>query len=453
MRPVAGGGGHRTGVGHPRGQGCGDNGSEQAGGQVESVGHGDEAQSRRSLAILACGLMIFAAGLWMVVYGVLRIRFEILVPLGFQVVSAASLLIYLRTGTFERFRRVQVTLYLFVPFALQWSLGKFVTASAVMLWALLAPTGVMVLEGPRQSIPWFVACMALTALSGFFDWFITQGSGVGVPLHVVALFFVLNFAAVSTVVYLLVGCCARERERLGYELRLANDRLTEEQERSERLLLNVLPGRVAERLKRQDTVADGHAEVTVLFAGLVGFTPMAERMPPAEVISMLGERFTAFDEAAQALGVEKIKTLGDGCMAAGGRAGGAGACEAVAALASRMNAPAATCRSPSGEPISVHVGLATGPVSAGVIGRTKFAYDLWGSTVNVASRPCDLATPGEVRVDAATRARLERDWAFEGPVSRFAMGLGEVQAWRRVGLRAAPARPAPQRPASSASRE
>jgi class 3 adenylate cyclase len=99
------------------------------------------------------------------------------------------------------------------------------------------------------------------------------------------------------------------------------------------------------------------------------------------------------------------------------------------------------------------VGLATGPVSAGVIGRTKFAYDLWGSTVNVASRPCDLATPGEVRVDAATRARLERDWAFEGPVSRFAMGLGEVQAWRRVGLRAAPARPAPQRPASSASRE
>ncbi len=101
MRPVAGGGGHRTGVGHPRGQGGGDNGSEQAGGQVESVGHGDEAQLRRSLAILACGLMIFAAGLWMVVYGVLRIRFEILVPLGSQVVSVASLLIYLRTGTFE----------------------------------------------------------------------------------------------------------------------------------------------------------------------------------------------------------------------------------------------------------------------------------------------------------------------------------------------------------------
>jgi adenylate cyclase len=414
---------------------------------------GEEARLRRSLAILACGLMIFAAGLWMVIYSALRIRFEIMVPLGFQLVSAVSLIAYLRSGNFERFRLVQVTLYLFVPFALQWSMGNFVTASAVMLWALLAPIGVMVLEGPRQSLPWFVAYMALTALSGFFDWFITQETGIGVPLHVVAVFFVLNFAAVSTVVYLLVGYFARERERLGLQLRLANARLTEEQERSERLLLNVLPGRVAERLKRQDTVADSHPEVTVLFADIVGFTPVAERLPPAQVIAMLGELFSAFDEAAQDLGVEKIKTLGDGYMAAGGLAGSAPACAGVAALALRMHAIAARCRTPAGEPIAVHVGLATGPVSAGVIGRTKFAYDLWGSTVNVASRLCDLAAPGEVLIDAATRDRLAADWVCEGPVNRVAKGLGELRAWQLAAPRRAPPAGDVQRAAISASSE
>ena len=164
---------------------------------------------------------------------------------------------------------------------------------------------------------------------------------------------------------------------------------------------------------------------------------------------MLGELFSAFDEAAQALHVEKIKTLGDGYMAAGGLAGGASACAAVAALALRMQTIAADCRTPTGEPIRIHVGLATGPVSAGVIGRTKFAYDLWGSTVNVASRLCDLAAPGEVLVDAGTRARLDRDCVFEGPVRRNAKGLGEVEAWQLTGPRTAGV----QRPAISASIE
>ena len=414
---------------------------QRAGGAVISETDSEELKLQKTLSIFACGLMIFAAGLWMVIYTALGIRFEILVPLGFQLLSAASLVYYLRSGNFVAFRFAQVSLFLFVPFVMQWGMGNFVTASAVMLWALLAPIGVMVLHGPRESIPWFIAYLLLTAVSGVFDYFISYGTDSGLPLHTIAVFFVLNFAAISTIVYLLISYFVRERQRLSTELHQSHNRLADAQEKSERLLLNVLPARVAERLKRQDAVADGYADVTVMFADIVNFTGLSEELAPGDVIYMLDELFTGFDEIAGRHGIEKIKTIGDAYMAAGGLNAAmpdytAALGEAALQMQQFMNGR----HSPNGAPLGLHIGIATGPVGAGVIGRTKFVYDLWGNTVNVASRLAAHAEFGQVAVDEVTYKRLRGRYRFEGPVFVSAKGKGKITSYFLTGRLAVPER-------------
>ncbi len=407
---------------------------QRAGDAVISETDSEELKLQKTLSILACGLMIFAAGLWMVIYTALGIRFEILVPLGFQVLSAGTLVYYLRSGNFVAFRFAQVTLYLFVPFVMQWGMGNFVTASAVMLWALLAPIGVMVLHGPRESIPWFIAYLVLTAVSGFFDYFISDGSDYGLPLDTIAVFFVLNFAAISTIVYLLISHFVRERQRLSNELQLSHNRLADAQEKSERLLLNVLPARVAERLKRQDTVADGYADVTVMFADIVDFTGLSEELAPGDVIYLLNELFTGFDEIAACHGIEKIKTIGDAYMAAGGmNADMPDYTAALGEMALQMQQFMQGRHSPNGAPLGLHIGIATGPAGAGVIGRTKFVYDLWGNTVNVASRLASSAESGQVSVDEVTYKRLRGRYRFEGPMFVSAKGKGPITSYFLTG--------------------
>ncbi|MBC7779627.1 MAG: adenylate/guanylate cyclase domain-containing protein [Proteobacteria bacterium] len=378
--------------------------------------------------------MIFAAGLWMVIYTALGIRFEILVPLGFQLVSAGTLVYFLKTGDFVGFRFAQVSLYLFVPFIMQWGMGNFVTASAVMLWALLAPIGVMVLHGPRESIPWFIAYIVLTAVSGFFDYFISYGSDYGLPMHTIAVFFVLNFAAISTIVYLLISYFVRERQRLSNELNHSHSLLLEEQGKSERLLLNILPARVAERLKRQDSVADGYADVTVIFADIVNFTGVSEELAPGDVIYLLNELFTGFDGFSAQHGIEKIKTIGDAYMAAGGlNAHTSDYTAAVGEVALQMLAFMRDRHTPNGAPLGLHIGIATGPVGAGVIGSTKFVYDLWGNTVNVASRLASNAELGQVSVDETTYKRLRGRYRFEGPAFVAAKGKGQITSYFLTG--------------------
>lgn len=414
---------------------------QRAGEAVISETDSEELKLQKTVAILACGLMIFAAGLWMVIYTALGIRFEILVPLGFQLISAATLVHFLKTGNFVVFRFCQVSLYLFVPFVMQWGMGNFVTASAVMLWALLAPIGVMVLHGPRESIPWFIAYLVLTAVSGFFDYFISFGSDYGLPLHTIAVFFVLNFAAISTIVYLLISYFVRERQRLSTELRRSHDELADAQEKSERLLLNVLPARVAERLKRQDTVADGYADVTVMFADIVNFTGLSEELAPGDVIYMLNELFTGFDEIAARSGIEKIKTIGDAYMAAGGlNSNTPDYTAALGEAALQMQQFMRDRHSPNGTPLGLHIGIATGPVGAGVIGRTKFVYDLWGNTVNVASRLASSAEFGQVAVDEITYKRLRGRYRFEGPMFTTAKGKGQITSYFLTGRLAVPER-------------
>jgi class 3 adenylate cyclase len=230
---------------------------------------------------------------------------------------------------------------------------------------------------------------------------------------------VVLFAAV-----LLLGEAVRTRRALRLE-----------QEKSERLLLNVLPAPIAARLKQTEgVIADGFPDVTVLFADIVDFTRRSERIAPEHVVQALNDLFSVFDQHARQRGLEKIKTVGDAYMVAGGlpdpRPGHA---EAVAEMAMAMRDEVARHTDPGGQPLAVRIGIDTGPVVAGVIGTSKFIYDLWGDTVNTASRMESQGVAGCIQVTARTYERLRDGYRFErrGPIP--VKGKGEIVTYFLVG--------------------
>jgi class 3 adenylate cyclase len=238
-----------------------------------------------------------------------------------------------------------------------------------------------------------------------------------------------NVALLAAV--LLLGEAVRNRRALDREHRL----LLAEQERSERLLLNVLPAPIAARLKQADgVIADEFPEVTVLFADIVDFTVRSQASTPEQVVQVLDDLFSAFDELARQRGLEKIKTIGDAYMVVGGlpepRPDHAGA---VAEMALAMREEVARRDDPGGRPLAVRIGIDTGPVVAGVIGRSRFSYDLWGDTVNTASRMESHGVTGCIQVTARTYERLRDDFRFQrrGPIP--VKGKGEIVTYFLVG--------------------
>jgi class 3 adenylate cyclase len=204
-----------------------------------------------------------------------------------------------------------------------------------------------------------------------------------------------------------------------------------EQERSERLLLNILPAPIAEQLKNgQQVVADTFNNVTVLFADIVDFTPLASQLRPSELVALLNNIFSTFDRLAEQYGLEKIKTIGDAYMVVGGlptpRENHA---SAVASMALAMREAISHFNRNNEQPFEMRIGIATGPVVAGVIGTKKFAYDLWGDTVNTASRMESHGLPGAIQVTEATYDKLHHHYNFElrGPIE--VKGKGTTQAY------------------------
>ena len=396
----------------------------------------DEERLHKTLLIFACGLMGFASMLWLVIYHAMGIKYSATVPLAYLSVSALTLGIYLWNLNFDFFRFAQTSLYLFVPFIMQWSIGSYVTSSGVMLWALLAPIGVMIFQGPRESVPWFFAYIVMTAVSGFFDYYLAYGAdkNTALPMQTIAVFFVLNFAAMSTIVYLLVVFFVREKDRLKFALDREHGLLQIEQQRSERLLLNVLPGHIAERLKRDPSIiADGLADCTVMFADLTDFTSLAEDLSPRDMVAMLNEVFSWFDALAERYALEKIKTIGDAYMAACGlHDQDSKYTEAIVDWALEVRDGIGARKTRAGQPLGIHIGIGSGPVVAGVIGVKKFIYDLWGNTVNIASRLSTEATSGGILVDVTTYHRLRERYQFEGPEPLTVKGQRKIIAYRLI---------------------
>ncbi|MEA5465584.1 adenylate/guanylate cyclase domain-containing protein [Leptothoe sp. PORK10 BA2] len=269
-----------------------------------------------------------------------------------------------------------------------------------------------------------------------FSWalsFITQATliPVGWPLHLISQLGVLVYYlvvnpllglqvvtpglhAASLLLNIFWICCICNcsvyfYEKLSRENFTTNRQLLEAQEKSERLLLNILPGPIAEQLKQSsDIIAESFAEVTVLFADIVNFTQMTETRSAKNVVNFLNQVFSRFDQLAERHGLEKIKTIGDAYMVVAGlpqpQENHVGA---VAAMAVEMQATLAEFNAQTGQNIALRIGIHTGPVVAGVIGLKKFAYDLWGDTVNTASRMESHGVPNGIQISEATYERLK----------------------------------------------
>jgi class 3 adenylate cyclase len=208
-----------------------------------------------------------------------------------------------------------------------------------------------------------------------------------------------------------------------------------ERERADRLLLNILPQPIAEQLKGGERViAENFPDVTVLFADLVDFTRYAAQRPPAEVLQTLNRIFSAFDRLTDTFGVEKVKTIGDAYMAVGGlpvpRADHA---EAVAHLALAMHAETSRLRREEGVPLSLRIGIHSGPVVAGVIGEKKFTYDLWGDTVNTASRMESHGVADGIHLSDTTYARLKERFRFSAQGVVDVKGKGPMRTYLLLG--------------------
>ncbi|MBA2690587.1 MAG: adenylate/guanylate cyclase domain-containing protein [Burkholderiales bacterium] len=381
--------------------------------------------------------MFFAPMLWLFIYWSFGLRFSTTIPLVYQGLSATALLIYYKTRNFRLLSQLQLGLFLFTPFFMQLTIGSFVGGGGVTLWALMAPVGALVFLGPRDSIPWFIAYMVLTVMSGVFDFFVAENT-TNIPIRTAAVFLVINFAAISAMLFFLVRHFVRENAKNQAILQAQHRLLQNEQDRSERLLLNILPGPIALRLKSEEkNIADGFADVTVMFADIVNFTKLSEELAPGEMVALLNEIFSAFDMLAEKHGLEKIKTIGDAYMVAGGLEFGGQHhyADSIADMALEMRDMVLNYRPINGDQLEIRIGIGTGPVVAGVIGMKKFIYDLWGDTVNIASRMTSEGVAGGIQVDTTTYKRLYNRFRFDEPRAIQAKGKGMMQCYRMLGKR------------------
>jgi guanylate cyclase len=263
------------------------------------------------------------------------------------------------------------------------------------------------------------------ALSAVLDPHLTS-KAAEIPHSLRIAFAALNVMGVTATCYFLLHYFVRERDR-------AAEMVAAERERSERLLLNVLPEPIAERLKAGESpIADGSPEVGVLFADIAGFTPMSATMTPEDIVGLLNEVFTGFDSLAADHGVEKIKTIGDAYMVASGLLGGGpDHAEQLALMALEMQRAVGRMGA-----IQLRIGVDIGPVVAGVIGRKKFIYDLWGDTVNTASRMESHGIPGAIQVTERARTRLAPGFEFEDRGIVEVKGKGPMRTYLLLGPKA-----------------
>jgi len=283
-------------------------------------------------------------------------------------------------------------------------------------WLIMAPLNMFLASGTRSGVIVFVLCLCAYLVAAFLNP-VFIASPMAIPHHVRTLFNTLVLFFVTTFIFIWSFYFVRE--------------LDAARARADDLLLNILPAPIADRLKRgPTTIADGYDEVTVLFADIVNFTTMSADADPVDVVNFLNTIFSDFDDLAARHGLEKIKTIGDAYMVAGGLpTPRPDHCETVVAFGLDMLAAVKRRTAWHGEPVRMRVGVNTGPVVAGVIGRQKFIYDLWGDAVNTASRMESNGLADVIQVTAAVRDKLTGRYAFEERPPMYIKGKGQMTTY------------------------
>jgi len=380
---------------------------------------------RKRLLVGVALVILPVALVWGCLYWLVGEHAVALTPWAYATGSAISLGIFARTRSFAFLRSAQLLLILLAPALGTVMIGGLDESSSVILWSLLAPLGAVAFDRPSRAWPWFGAFVATMLLALVLSE-VVRPNGAELPNAFVRTFDILNILVVSLVAMVLLVTFAQGRDIA--------------QARVETLLLNVLPAEVAQRLQSDpNSIADHFDEASILFADVVGFTPLASRLDAREVVGVLDRLFTSFDELVDRYEVEKIKTIGDCYMVAAGvprhRPDHA---HALAGLALEMGACAQSCL-PEGarHDLRLRIGISSGPVVAGVIGRRRFLYDLWGDTVNMASRMESHGTADAIQITRSTWELLRDDFVAEPFGFVEVKGKGPVETWRLVGPRTA----------------
>jgi adenylate cyclase len=369
----------------------------------------EETRLQKALLVLIALLILPIAGTWAVLYLAFG-AWTGWVAVLYAAISVASIAVFARTRDFDLLLNIQLAAIAMAPTLSMTFVGGFLPTGGVGLWGILAPLGALVFRGVLSGIRWFIAWLVLFLGSGLGA--VILGGETPLPEWFSSLMLALNIAVGGVIVFTLLAVFAKQRQDALAGLRIA-------QARAENLLLNILPGSIAERLKDSpQTIADQFPAASVLFADVVDFTPMSASLSPAQLVELLDEVFTCFDAFVAELGLVKIKTVGDAYMAAAGvprpRAGHA---HAIAELALRIRDHEAVNPVDGGR-LMFRVGVNSGPVTAGVIGTRTFSYDLWGDTVNTASRMESSGLPGAIQITGATYELIRDVFVCEsrGPV-------------------------------------
>jgi adenylate cyclase len=375
---------------------------------------------RKRLLVGVTLIILPVALLWGCLYWVIGEHEVALTPWAYAAGSMISLAVFARTRNFAFLRTAQQLLILVAPALGTVMLGGLDESSSVILWSLFAPLGAVAFDRPSRAWPWFAAFVATILLALVLSE-VVRPDGADLPGGFVRTFDVLNIVVVSLVAMMLLVTFARGRAIA--------------QARVEALLLNVLPAEIAQRLQSDpNAIADHFDDASILFADVVDFTPLSSRLDAREVVGLLNRLFTSFDELVDRYEVEKIKTIGDCYMVAAGvprrRPDHA---HALAGLALEMRECAKTCLSDGAvHDLRLRIGISSGPVVAGVIGRRRFLYDLWGDTVNMASRMESHGRPDTIQITRSTFELLRDDFVIE-PIGLVEVkGKGEVETWRLV---------------------
>jgi adenylate cyclase len=394
----------------------------------------DDAETRadKALLVLISVLILPVALLWAGLY--LAFGSPVgWVPLAYFAVLLAAIVVFSRTRDFDKLLHTGQVAILLAPTLSMIPLGGFLGSGGVGLWGILAPLAALVFSDARSAARWYVAYVVVFLGSGVAGELVGAVSPA-VPRWFTSTMLALNVTVGGTIVFTLLAVFARQRGDALAALR-------EEQAKAENLLLNILPRSIAEKLKVETrTIADHFSSASILFADVVDFTPLSERLPPTKVVALLDHLFSHFDVLADHYGLEKIKTIGDCYMvAAGVPSPRPDHAQALGLMALDMQAAMCSVDEIARLGLKLRVGINSGPVVAGVIGRKRFLYDLWGDAVNTASRMESHGTSGRIQITRTTKEMLEDEFVCEPRGTIPVKGKGEVEVWYLVGRRVNPA--------------
>lgn len=383
-----------------------------------------ELRLQKIILMASAVMMSFGGVVWGTICVVFSEPWAAVVPFGYAVITLINIIVFRLFGRFGAFRFTQILIGLLLPFLLLVALGGFLNSGAVVFWSLVAPVGAVLVTDRREATRWFLVFVGLIVLSGFLEPIGREGNDL--PTAVVTIFFVLNVLAPSSLAIIVLQYFVRQKD-------MAMNLLQREKEKSERLLLNVLPARIAEILKddtHTSTIADNFDAVSVLFADVVGSTPLTVELTPRHMVELLNEVFSYFDTLVEKYGVEKIRTIGDNYMVASGvpdtREDHA---IALASMAVEMNEYILHRPSSNRTHLEFRIGMNSGPVVGGVIGNTKFHYDIWGDAVNTASRMESHGVPGKIQITKGTYELLRDDFVCVRRGMVDVKGKGMMETW------------------------